>query len=134
MQELTIREAAQRAGITEKALRRRLERGTLRAVRGEDGFVRVSVEELERVGLLTPAGNGNGARAGHRESLAGLVARLVAELGSQAEELGRLRAVERAAHRLRDEVARLEQEVLDLQNQLADADGSRRFPLWRRPG
>lgn len=128
MEALTIREAARQVGTTEKALRRRLERGTLQAERGEDGFLRIAAAELRRAGLLTPAGNGNGARTGHAPRLDPIVSGLLSQLESQAEELGRLRAVERAAHRLRDEVARLEQEVRDLEAQLA---GGRRLLPWR---
>lgn len=44
---VTVTEAAQQLGITEKAVRRRIERGTLQSVIGHDGRRRIPVTELD---------------------------------------------------------------------------------------
>ncbi len=50
---LSIRDAALATGLTPKALRRRIERGTLRSVM-VDGRRRIAMEELLERGLLVP--------------------------------------------------------------------------------
>ena len=49
---LTIREAASETGLSTKALARRVERGTLRAVKDDQGRRVVPRAELERAGLF----------------------------------------------------------------------------------
>jgi len=48
---LTIRQAAKVCGIGHEALRRRVDRGTIRAAKGRDGVRRIPRAELERAGL-----------------------------------------------------------------------------------
>lgn len=104
---LRLRDAAEHVGITEKALRRRIERGSLASLR-VDGLLAVRVADLYAAGLTPAEGSdaaeGNAPRAssahvspggtprrGAGESEA-LVA-LVEIMRDQAEELGRMRAI-----------------------------------------
>lgn len=139
---LTVREAASAAGITEKAVRRRIERGTMRTVRGHDGRVRVLADDLAVVPGDAPVGHPDRAPLGQvprGEAPQGnvSVADLLDRLTAQAEELGRLRALtassevvveqERAeADRLRAEVVELRARVVEL-----EAHGERRRGLRR---
>lgn len=54
---LTISEAAARTGNSRKAIARRIERGTLRAVKDSQGRRMVPRTELERAGLLNQDGS-----------------------------------------------------------------------------
>ena len=58
---LSIDEAAQRTGLTAKALRSRIDRGTLRSVKDEYGKRRILTRDLQRAGLLDLDGVSTGA-------------------------------------------------------------------------
>ena len=69
---LTLVEAAELTGLSAKALARRVERGTLRAVHDDQGRRVVPRAELDRVGLLhrgSPAGEPDAPRGGHAGEL-----------------------------------------------------------------
>jgi DNA-binding transcriptional MerR regulator len=87
----TIRQAARVCEINPEALRRRVDRGTIRAAKGHDGLRRIPRSELERAGLWpgqkTPAGQGVELERARRE-LAALGARAAAE--QQARERAEL--------------------------------------------
>jgi hypothetical protein len=88
----TISEAAQATGLTQKALRTRIEQGNIRAVLREGTAPRIPESELRRAGLLPERDpqqlpNGRGA-AGE----SGIVHELVAVIERQAAELASLRA------------------------------------------
>lgn len=152
MRHLTISEAASATGLTEKALRSRIERGTLRTVR-RDGRVRILEPDLVRAGLLAAdldvsspdeepgevSEEGTGQvprRGGNRIAVQTLDAReLVHVIAAQAEELGRLRLLteqaESARVRLEQEQAeadRLRAEVLELRARLAAAEAVEQPP------
>jgi len=125
---LTIRETAEATGLTVKAVRNRVDRGTLPAV-VRDGRRRIPVTELERAGLFEAANGGamrhevprgTPAEAGASEAtLTGLIDRLE----HQAEELGRLRALTERAETLKsqehDHAERLEAELIELRATVA---------------
>ena len=90
---LTLREAAEATGLTTKALQRRIDRGTLRAVL-TGGRRRVPLSELYRAGLMEPE-EPRPAPAGE------VIGELIARLERQAEQIGELRALERQAESLR---------------------------------
>jgi excisionase family DNA binding protein len=75
---VSITEAARLTGLPKEAIRGRVERGELRAIR-RGGLRRISVDELAERGLL-------GGAAAAAES-----AELLDRLERQAEEIGRLR-------------------------------------------
>jgi excisionase family DNA binding protein len=115
---LTLREAADATGLTTKALQRRIDRGTLRAVL-TGGRRRVPLSELYRAGLIEPeeprpappaaaaAGPPGGAAgqgpapAPEQPPVGEMIAELIARLERQAEQIGELRALERQADSLR---------------------------------
>ncbi len=93
---LSIRDAALATGLTPKALRRRIERGTLRSTM-VDGRRRIAMEELLERGLLVPlAADGRPRRARP-------VQRPNAAAGALAE---RLRTLERRVAALEDQLGR----------------------------
>ncbi len=143
---LTIQQAALATGLSTKALRRRVERGTLASVLSGDRR-RIPMSELMRAGLLlteqearvslasvsgegprgTPAGN-RGA-AGDTANLA-LVEDLLERLEGQATELGALRErLEQAQQSLVMELdARLqvEGELAAARERILELEGVRR--------
>jgi excisionase family DNA binding protein len=75
---VSISEAARLTGLPKGVIRKRVDRGELRAIR-RGGLRRISVDELAERGLL----DGTGGGADHGD--------LLDRLERQAEELGRLR-------------------------------------------
>ena len=104
---LTVKETAEATGLTIKAVRSRIERGTLPAV-VRDGLRRIPYSELVRAGLIEAD---NGAAIGQlpRQGTADeapqpdVLAELVNRLEAQAEELGRLKAITAAAETTSDQ-------------------------------
>ena len=88
MSSFTISEAAEATGLTQKALRARIEQGQVRAVLREGMPPRIPESELRRAGLLAdeqdaePENDGTGS---------GIVRELVAVIERQAAELAALR-------------------------------------------
>jgi excisionase family DNA binding protein len=82
METYTTAEAARLTGTTVRALRKRIERGTLRAARGGGGW-RIPRSELERAGLHIAA----------PAAAAELVAELAETIRRQERELAALRAL-----------------------------------------
>jgi excisionase family DNA binding protein len=113
MRTLTVSEAAEATGLTQKAIQNRIDRGQLRAV-VRDGLRRIPRSELERLGLLAEeaeealeeaGGDGRGSMGKlpprGEELLDALVADLHDRLERQAEELGRLRLLSERADSLK---------------------------------
>jgi DNA-binding transcriptional MerR regulator len=95
---LSIRDAALATGLTPKALRRRIERGTLRSVM-VDGRRRIAMEELLERGLLVPLdADGRPRVARPVQQRPGAAANALAE---------RLRMLERRVAALEDQLGRL---------------------------
>ena len=102
---MTIRQAAEATGRTQKSIRNRVDRGTLQSLLR--GRVRhIPTTELIRVGLLDVNGEAPGEAASgvengslpHRGGTPGVnVNDLIVRLEEQATELGRLRALQEAA-------------------------------------
>jgi phage shock protein A len=119
---LTLAEAAELTGLTQRALARRMERGTLPAKKNDDGLRTVSRRELAAAGLLDLATGKPPAwtrRAPPSEALARELLRELAERGvrifeleqgheQQAEEIAELR---RELEQARREYAELRREL-----------------------
>jgi hypothetical protein len=90
MVSFTIAEAAEATGLTQKALRARVEQGQVRAVLRDGLPPRIPESELRRAGLLPEpkADSGDQLQDGSSE----IVRELVAVIERQAAELAALRA------------------------------------------
>jgi hypothetical protein len=86
----TIAEAAEATGLTQKALRARIEEGRVRAVLRDDMPPRIPESELRRTGLLPEPAPDLDAASG--EGSTDVVRELVAVIERQAAELAELRA------------------------------------------
>jgi excisionase family DNA binding protein len=95
---VSIAEAARITGLPKDAIRRRVERGELRAIR-RGGLRRISVDELAERGLLELASGGDSGD-------------LLDRLERQSEEIGRLR-FELAVAQRRAEVERRRRERVE---------------------
>jgi hypothetical protein len=90
MRSFTISEAAEATGLTQKALRARIEDGLVRAVLRDGMQPRIPESELRRAGLLPERDEQASASAAGTESE--IVRELVAVIERQASELAALRA------------------------------------------
>jgi hypothetical protein len=88
----TISEAAEATGLTQKALRARIEDGHVRAVLRDGMPPRIPESELTRAGLLTAREEQNSTSGSSPEPEAEIVRELVAVIERQASELAALRA------------------------------------------
>ncbi len=82
METYTLREAAGLTGTSQEALRKRVDRGTIRSVK-RAGVRRIPRSELERAGL----------RIGEPADANDIVRELTEKIDAQAQELARLRAL-----------------------------------------
>lgn len=135
METYTVRSVSAVTGLTEKAVRRRLEKGQLRAVRGRDGRVRLAHGELVRAGLLPlDGGVGGNAPPSAPETGVEAVRELVAMIERQATELGRLRAIAVRSEQDQAEVVRLQGEVFRLRAEVETLRQVREGRTWRMWG
>ncbi|PZR69980.1 MAG: hypothetical protein DLM63_00465 [Solirubrobacterales bacterium] len=133
----TINEAAEATGLSQKAIRNRVDREQLRASL-RDGVRRIPASELERAGLIGPGGEAAKGQQPQGGSLGGnALGELLDRLERQAGELAELRVIEREADSLRADRGRLEAlaheqraRVLELEARLAEAQAPRRW--WHR--
>jgi hypothetical protein len=88
----TISEAAEATGLTQKALRARIEDGHVRAVLRDGVPPRIPESELTRAGLLPAAEEQNSTSGSSPGPEAEIVRELVAVIERQAAELAALRA------------------------------------------
>jgi len=128
--ELSIAEAAERIGVTKIALRNKVTRGTVAAIKGDDGQWRVRVEERNSEWIAIPATGRSRSRrytpmhdrdvqpdspatpvsvdpvrrAEQLTVVQEILAPFIAELGSVREELGRERILREQAERERDDL------------------------------
>jgi len=132
---LTVTEVMAATKLSEKAIRRRIERGQLRKLKGRDGKIRVPRADLEATGLVpTPGGTLRGVgELGSLEPSA-LLDRIV----DQAEELGRLKAlpervesVERQLEAEREAHDTTRQELFRVQSE-AESAAARSRRWWQR--
>ena len=133
---LTIAESSRATGLSEKAVRHRVDRGQLRKVKGRDGLIRIPRADLESAGLL--AGSGVSLEGvGELGSLepAALLDRVV----EQAERIGKLEALtarsgsleaELEAERQAHELTRQHLFEIRAVAEAAEAERSRRW--WQR--
>jgi hypothetical protein len=122
METFTIRDAAERCDVTYQSLRKRVDRGTVRTVKGADGVRRVPRAELERAGLWP--GSQLAAPTGQElEQLRAELEATRAELAATTETLTRQADAERQAreiaeaamheHRVSAELAEAEREAAE---------------------
>lgn len=90
MRSFTISEAAEATGLTQKALRARIEQGQVRAVLRDGMPPRIPESELRRAGLLPEGDEPDSTSGSPPESE--IVRELVAVIERQASELATLRA------------------------------------------
>ncbi len=126
----TISEAAEATGLTAKALRSRVDRGSIPAVQGRDGKRRIPHSELFRAGLLplqddpAEAGAPHQPRAGHPAGLdvSALIDRLIAaESAQQIAGLLTQQADERARNET-ERAQRLEDELHEARSRIAELE------------
>lgn len=146
MRTFTITEAASTTGVTPKAIRRRIERGTLRSVLGPDQRRRIPLSELQRAGLI-PAGEAHGGAAGQGypdapppgNAVGGVleVGILLERLERLAAENGRLRVLEERAGSLERQVeaeraarANAEQELFAARARVVELESPPRRRRW----
>jgi len=111
METYTTAEAARLTGTTVRALRKRIERGTLRAARGGEGW-RIPRSELERAGLhISPP-----------VPATELVAELAETIRSQERELAALRALPAKVEQHRHTLAALDGERQEAELRAAQSD------------
>lgn len=115
----TIREAAERTGRTEKAIRNLCDRGKLRYV-VKDGRRRIIATDLDAL----PHGAANEAQERQRqpEATSEAIAVLVARLEAQAVELASLRALTVEAESLTAHSERLEAELIEARSRVAELE------------
>lgn len=92
MRSFTISEAAEATGLTQKALRARIEQGHVRAVLREGTPPRIPESELRRAGLLPDAQEPLPVNGAVPDGGSEIVRELVAVIERQAAELAALRA------------------------------------------
>jgi excisionase family DNA binding protein len=116
---LTIRQAAKTCGIGYEALRRRVDRGTIRSVKGHDGVRRIPRSELERAGLW-PGAPAPGADVQLRAELAQARTQLQSALARARVEREARERAEAAAFEYRASQAVAEAQREELQRQLEE--------------
>jgi hypothetical protein len=92
MRSFTISEAAEATGLTQKALRARIEEGQVRAVFRDGVPPRIPESELKRAGLLPVRDEREPATGSPAGGESEIVRELVAVIERQAAELAALRA------------------------------------------
>jgi hypothetical protein len=92
MRSFTISEAAEATGLTQKALRARIEEGHVRAVLRDGIAPRIPESELRRAGLLPERDEQDSPSGSSARPEAEIVRELVAVIERQASELAALRA------------------------------------------
>jgi hypothetical protein len=88
----TISEAAEATGLTQKALRARIEQGQVRAFLRDGMPPRIPESELRRAGLLPEREEQDASRSSPPDTESEIVRELVAVIERQASELANLRA------------------------------------------
>ncbi len=128
---LTIRQAARVCEVGPQALRRRVDRGTIRAVKGHDGLRRIPRSELERAGLW-PGQRHGGQELELRAELE-RARRELAALGARAdaEQQARERA-ELAHHQARAAQQTAEAQHTQLRAELDELAAAGPIRAWRR--
>lgn len=141
---MTLTEAAARTGHTREAIRQRIRRGTLRAVKGNDGVLRIEARDLADLPPpdATTDGQGDANEATADAALAVLVetvADLRADLGHTRTALDAALADRGQAEREREDArvraAAAEGEAKALREALDEAratSADMRRPAWQR--
>jgi hypothetical protein len=122
---LPIAEAAVYGGCSVKALRRRIERGTVTSERRENGRRYVLISSLTPRGHAPPRPAGNTPAAAPQPAIGELLARLE----SLAAENGRLRALTEVAESTENGLA---DELVEVRTRLQAAEQRLARRWWRR--
>lgn len=128
---LTVAEASEQTGLTEKALRRRIERGVLPSVLGPDRRRRIPAIALGLDGAAGAASRATpptGAPAVSQKYPAG--ADVLERLERLARENGGLRQIEAVAGQDRQALIEARARILELEAQLNSKPARRRW--WQR--
>lgn len=121
-----LTEAAERTGLTVDALRKRIRRGKLDTVKGNDGLVRVRLTSADMEALRLAEGQTGHPPASQPEATSRIVSALEAEVGALRDGLAREReradraeAAAAVVPELRERAGRAEGETAILREQLA---------------
>ena len=89
-----LSEASERSGATVEAIRQRIRRGTLHAIKGNDGRVRVKLTDADIAALTAarPSGQPYGQPSGHHDEDNSAIKALEAYVNTLREDLARERA------------------------------------------
>src|ERR1700733_13536357 len=123
MKTYTTQEAAELTGSSVRALRKRIERGQLRAVQ-HGRYWRIPHAELERCGLIGPEGTDRGQGTEGTEGDAAVLAALERERAERqrlTQEVARLRPLTAHVERITEELHRERAERLAAEARSAEA-------------
>ena len=120
MKTYTTQEAAELTGSSVRALRKRIERGQLRAVQHRR-YWRIPHIELERLGLIGPEATARGQGTGDDPALLTALERERAERQRLAQEVARLRPLTAHVERITDDLHRERAERVAAEARAAEA-------------
>ncbi len=123
MKTYTTQEAAELTGSTVRALRKRIDRGQLRAVQ-QGRYWRIPHVELERLGLIRPEGTNGGQGTGGTAGDATVLAALEHERAERrrlAQEVARLRPLTAHVERITEDLYRERAERLAAESRASEA-------------
>jgi excisionase family DNA binding protein len=120
MKTYTTQEAAELTGSSVRALRKRIERGQLRAVQ-HGRYWRIPHGELERCGLIGPEGTDRGQRTKDDAAVLAALERERAERQRLTQEVARLRPLTAHVERITEELHRERAERLAAEARVAEA-------------
>jgi len=122
MKTYTTQEAAELTGSSVRALRKRIERGQLRAVQ-HGRYWRIPHGELERCGLVGPEGTQRGQGTEDDVAILAALERERAERRRLAQEVARLRPLTAHVERITEDLLRERAERLTAEARAAEAAG-----------
>jgi excisionase family DNA binding protein len=122
MKTYTTQEAAELTGSSVRALRKRIERGQLRAVQ-QGRYWRIPHAELEHLGLIGPEGTGRGQGTEGNDVVLAALERERAERRRLAQEVARLRPLTAHVERVTEDLHRERAERLAAEARVIEAAG-----------
>lgn len=134
---LTVPEAAQATGLTEKAIRRRIERGAILSTVGHDRRRRVLVSSLREAGLVGTVGETTGHVPQVGTPDGETISALLARYEEAVMEVGRLRALtdghERRERELTEQLHQAAARITELEAKTAASPRRRFFRRAKQP-
>jgi len=122
MKTYTTQEAAELTNSTVRALRKRIERGQLRAVQ-QGRYWRIPHAELERLGLVGPEGTERGQGTEGNDVVLAALERERDERRRLAQEVARLRPLTAHVERITEDLHRERAERLAAESRVTEAAG-----------